>query len=375
MITYLNSAELAAARGLRDLTDPEHGLHAMQVLLTALVGALGATGPTSVATVRTDPVVSTADNYDRLGFAPASVTRDARYTRYVDATHVLRSHTSAAIPALLDELDPKADLDRLLVLPGLVHRRDAIDRTHVGTPHQVDLWRISSGTRLGPDDLDQMIMIGVEQVLPGARWRAEPRVHPYTTMGRQVDVWVDGEWLELAECGLIAPSLLERSGLEPRRWSGLALGMGLDRALMLRKGIPDIRLLRGSDPRVAEQLVDLTPWRAVSSMPAVRRDLSIVVGGETDAETLGDRVRTSLGDRADDLESVELRSLTAYADLPVAARERLQLAPDQANALVRLTLRPLDRTLTDAEANRLRDQVYLAVHEGPVAELVGPAAT
>lgn len=375
MITCLNSAQLAAARGLRDLTDPAHGPHAMQLLLDAVVAAVGATGPTSVATVRADPVVRTADNYDRLGFDPDSVTRDVRYSRYVDATHMLRSHTSAAIPGLLDELDPEADLDRLLVLPGLVHRRDAIDRTHVGTPHQLDLWRISSDVRLGNDDLDQLIMVLVEQVLTGARWRAEPRVHPYTIEGRQVDVWVDGEWLELAECGLIAPSLLNRSGLDPARWSGLALGMGLDRALMLRKGIPDIRLLRGTGPRIAEQLLDVSPWRPVSSLPAIRRDLSIVVDRHADAETLGDRVRTALGDRADDLESVELRSLTPYAALPAPARERLQLGPDQANALVRLILRPLARTLTDAEANRLRDQVYLAVHEGPVAELVGPPAT
>src|SRR4029079_203349 len=98
-------------------------------------------------------------------------------------------------------------------------------------------------------------------VLPGARWRRTPATHPYTTGGAQVDVEVEGRWLELAEGGLVPADLLVRCGLDPDRWSGLALGMGLDRALMLRKGIDDIRLLRAIEPRIADQLLDLEPWR------------------------------------------------------------------------------------------------------------------
>ncbi|MFP3547873.1 hypothetical protein SB748_31325, partial [Rhizobium sp. SIMBA_035] len=91
--------------------------------------------------------------------------------------------------------------------------------------------------------------------------RAVPAIHPYTQQGLQVDVRMDGEWLELAECGLMAPHLFEQAGLDPTNWNGLALGMGLDRALMLRKGIPDIRLLRSTDRRIEEQMKNLEPWR------------------------------------------------------------------------------------------------------------------
>jgi phenylalanyl-tRNA synthetase alpha chain len=156
-------------------------------------------------------------------------------------------------------------------------------------------------------------------------------------------------------------------------WTGLAMGPGLDRLLMLRKGIADIRLLRSTDPRVAEQMLDLSPYRPVSALPAVRRDLSVVVGPyvDTSAEALGDRVRQALGDSAEAAESVEVKGETPYDELPEAARARLQLTPGQRNVLVRLVLRPLDRTLTDAEANLLRDQVYSALHEGPVLELIG----
>ena len=108
-------------------------------------------------------------------------------------------------------------------------------------------------------------------------------------------------------------------------------------------------------------------------MPPVRRDLSVVVGASTDvsAEVLGDKVRDALGADADAAESLEVLGETSYDDLPTGARERLQLIPGQRNLLVRLVLRPVDRTLTDTEANVLRDKVYQALHEGPVLELIG----
>ena len=372
MPSYLTAENLTAALQLRDLTDPAHGKHAMQQLLGNVVDALTQSWAIPARWVRTSPLVAVEDNYDRLGFDPGAVTREARYTRYVNPGVMLRSHTTATLPRLLRRMAPDAISDELNVVPGLVYRRDTIDRTHVGEPHQVDLWRLSSTARLGPDDLTQMLAILVEAVLPGAAWRAVPAEHPYTVTGRQLDVYVDGHWLELAECGLAAPGLLASSGLDPDRWTGLALGMGLDRALMLRKGIDDIRTLRSTDPRIQTQMSDLSRWRLVSTLPAVRRDISVVITADQDDETIGDRIRDSLADRIDDIETVTVVARTPHDVLPVAARDRLGTQPGQVNALVRIVIRPLSRTLTDEEANQLRDQIYLAVHEGPVLELITP---
>lgn len=372
MTTYLSSDHLSRALALRDLTDPSAGPHAMQRLLADVVARLTAAWGVPACTLRHPPLVAVADNYDKLGYDSAAVTREARYSRYVSPTVMLRSHTSSAVPARLESYRTQAeDVDELLVVPGLVYRRDAVDRTHVGEPHQVDLWRVASSARLTPADLRTMVAEVACAVLPGAVWRAEPAHHPHTVGGLQVDVRHDGRWLELAECGLVAPGVLARAGLDPARWSGLALGMGLDRALMLRKGVPDIRHLRSSDPRVTAQMRDLEPWRPVSQLPPVQRDLSLVVDATADVETLGDRTRTALADRADDLESVDLLALTAHEDLPPVARRRLGTVPGQANALVRLVLRPLGRTMTDQEANGIRDLVYAALHEGPHLELIG----
>jgi phenylalanyl-tRNA synthetase alpha chain len=368
--TYLTASDLHRALTLRDLSDPSQGPHAMQVLLDHIVCALQTAWDCTVTTIRNPPVVSVHDNYDRLGFDGGDITREVRYTRYVSPTTMLRSHTTADIPSALEGYNTShGSVDELVVVPGLVYRREVVDRTHVGEPHQVDLWRLRSTAATTDDDLDQMIALLVEAVLPGARYRTIPAVHAYTEGGKQVDVWHDDKWMEIAECGRIHPGVLTSAGLDPSKWSGLALGMGLERALMLRKGIPDIRYLRASEPRIAAQMQDLAMWRPVSILPPITRDMSVVVAQDIDDETIGDTVRTALRDRAEDIESIEVLTRTGYEELPERAQQRLGIVPGQVNALVRLTLRPLDHTLTDAEANQIRNDVYLALHAGPCLEL------
>jgi phenylalanyl-tRNA synthetase alpha chain len=125
-------------------------------------------------------------------------------------------------------------------------------------------------------------------------------------------------------------------------------------------------------------MLDLDPYRPVSHMPPVRRDLSLAVDELADlsAEALGDRVRTALGVDADAVEAVEVVAVTRHDDVPAAARQRLGMRSGHVNALVRLVLRPLDRSLTDLEANHLRDRVYAALHEGDRHEwAAAPAPT
>jgi phenylalanyl-tRNA synthetase alpha chain len=368
----LTSAALAAALSVADLTDPDETRqrpHALARLVWLAVDSLAAAWRIPVRTLRSGRLVSVDDNYDRLGYAPAAVTRDARYTRYVSETVLLRSHTSAGVPYALRQLaadGTAAPSDVLLALPGVVYRRDAIDRLHTGTPHQLDLWRVSRSQSLDETDQAQMIAVLMDTLLPGMEWRTTPADHPYTTHGRQVDVRAGADWVEVAECGLAANHVLRGAGLTG--WSGLALGMGLDRVLMLRKNIPDIRLLRSADPRIASQMEDLALYRPVSNQPPVRRDLSVALSPPVDSEVLGDRVREALGNEADWVEAVQLLSVTEYGGVPPAARHRIGLAPGQVNALIRVVLRPVDRTLTDAEANHLRDRIYAALHEGSVAQ-------
>jgi phenylalanyl-tRNA synthetase alpha chain len=336
----------------------------MQRLIEDALQALRHAWGCEVRVHRQSPIVSVVDNYDHLHYPPDGAARDARYTRYVCDTALLRTQTSAMIPGLLRRLAEAPPEDVLLACPGLVYRRDCIDRLHTGEPHQMDLWRVRRGAPLGDADLREMIETVVRALLPGRELRVEPARHPYTTDGLQIDVREGDQWVEIGECGLALPALLTENGLEPGRTTGLAMGLGLDRILMLRKGLDDIRLLRSADPRIASQMLDLEPYRPVSSMPAVRRDLSLVLGEEDTPEELGDAVRAALGTRAELVESVEVRSETPYRALPAAAVARLGITPGQKNVLLRVVLRALDRTLTHEECNVLRDDIYAALHRG-----------
>jgi phenylalanyl-tRNA synthetase alpha chain len=363
----LSPSAVERALSLRDLTDPAQGPHAMQLLVDAAIRSLAEEWGCPVTIERASPVVTVADNYDRLLYPPGGAARDARYTRYLSRDTLLRTQTSAMIPPLLRRLAEAPPADALLACPGLVWRRDRIDRLHVGEPHQLDLWRVRRGPALGNAELERMIRRVIAAVAPGRELRTVRTVHPYTAGGLEVHVRAGEEWVEVAECGVAHPRLLRDAGL-PLEYTGLAMGLGLDRLLMLAKGIDDIRLIRSDDPRVADQLLDLSPYRPVSRHPAVRRDLSLAVGERLTSEELGDRVREALGPHSGDVESIELVSETWPAALPAAACEQLGLGAGQKNALVRITLRAVGRTLTDAEANRLRDEVYAALHEGTRAE-------
>ncbi|MFY1831889.1 hypothetical protein ACN47A_38595 [Myxococcus fulvus] len=367
-IIVLSAEELRRALSVRDLTDPAAGPHALQLLVASALEALRTAWSCEVLTHRQSPVVSIADNYDRLHYPPGGVARDARYTRYVCDTALLRSQTSAMIPSVLRRLASSPPQDVLVACPGLVYRRDCIDRLHTGEPHQMDLWRIRRGPPLTTQDLRQMISTVVQALLPGRELKLTDAVHPYTTDGLQIDVRDGDDWVEIGECGLALPALLAESGLEAGPVTGLAMGLGLDRILMLRKGLDDIRLLRSTDPRIASQLLDLTPYQPVSSMPAVRRDMSLVLDEQRTAEELGDAVRAALGARAELVESVEVVSQTPYAELHPNAVKRLALRPDQKNVLLRVVLRSLERTLTHDECNELRDDIYATLHQGTTWE-------
>jgi phenylalanyl-tRNA synthetase alpha chain len=210
-------------------------------------------------------------------------------------------------------------------------------------------------------DLKEMIESVVRTVLPGADYRVEARAHPYTTGGLQIDIANGDEWVEIGECGLASVDVLARAGIDG---TGLAMGLGLDRILMLRKGIADIRLLRSADPRVSSQMLELGLYRPVSSHPAIARDISVAVDAADAAEEIGDRVRDALGAAAEAVEAVEVLAETAGDELPEAAAERLGLKPGQKNVLVRVVLRHPSRTLTRYEANGLRDRVFAAIHRG-----------
>src|SRR5262245_35775293 len=120
----LSPEQLARDLAVRDLTDPAQGPHAIQILIDSAASALAARWGCEVRRCQGDRAVPIEDNYDNLRYDPADVTREARYTRYVDGRHLLRSHSTAMVPPALRHLagEPRPPEDVLLVCPGIVYR-------------------------------------------------------------------------------------------------------------------------------------------------------------------------------------------------------------------------------------------------------------
>jgi phenylalanyl-tRNA synthetase alpha chain len=229
----------------------------------------------AICVVRGDAIVEARDNFDRLLFSPGNPSRSSTYTRYSDEEHVLRTHTSALIPSTFQRLQC---VDRsTFVLPGLVYRRDVIDPRHLDVFHQIDVWTLQDSRKYGHTtrgDLLELASTVFEAACPSAQMAVYEARHPYTVDGIEVYANIGSQEIEVLEAGLTHPEVLRQVGLDPERYSGLALGMGVERLIMARKRLPDIRLIRSTDPRMSWQMTSMEPFVSVSNKPAMSRDMS-----------------------------------------------------------------------------------------------------
>jgi len=361
----MSAQKLQESLAVRDLTDPTQGVHAINLMVAKIYEALSAAAGWPKPTILTgNPITTVRDNMDRLYFPVDNLSRSSTYTRYVDEERILRTHTTCHIPDWIKSL-VNSDVDDVSVLvPGICFRRDVVDRNHCGEPHQMDIWRLRRGTlRLQRPELLQLVETVINLTIPGARYRANEVKHPYTVNGLEIEIETANGWLELLECGEVIPELLADNGLDPEEWSGLASGIGLDRLVMLTKGVDDIRLLRATDPRIAAQMADLKPYKSVSKYPGVTQDISVCVPLDLAEEDVCEQVRDAAIEESI-VEGVEIKSETHYDNVPVVARERLGMLPSQKNLLIRIVLRSLNRSLRQHEANEIRDRLYRALHQG-----------
>lgn len=306
-------------------------------------------------------MLEAASVWGQLGYGDDLASLDARYTRWIDSTIALRSQTSALIPQALSALAKRGWTGGALVLPGRVWRRDLRDKIHIGEPRQMDVWILRPSWRPTREDLLSLIGAVMESAAKKQEWRSAEAQHPYTEQGLEVEALWSGKWLEILECGLASPRVLTQSGLDG--WGGLALGMGLDRMCMLRKGVPDIRRLDDPDPRAAAQCLDLAPWKGWSVQPGCSRDISVATSAGLDAERVVDVAARALS-RPEWLEGIDVVGHWGVSELPEAAKAKLGMSQEQENWLLRLRMRdwksPIDKALADEQARLAWD----ALHEG-----------
>lgn len=361
----MSPERLAASLTIPDLTDPQNGTHAINLIIQRIRQALENiyTG-TIIREVRTDPIVSTKENFDDLLFPEDNLGRSSRYTRYTAPDKVLRTHTSAAIPGWLKKAAHDGVNDTIVVLPGMCYRRDIVDKTHCGEPHQMDVWRVKRGNpHFGRPDLICLVEAILNSVVPGYEYRANEVKHPYTINGLEVEVMVNGNWLEVLECGEAHPVIFKNAGLDTQKYSGLALGMGLDRLVMIIKEIDDIRILRSNDSRIKRQMENLDRFVGVSDQPAAKRVLSYSTSIDKTEEDVCEEIRDELGSKSIYIEEIQYTEIP-YDWLHIKARENLGIHPDQKNVVVTLVFRSPDGSLQRIMVNEWMQRLYPKLNKG-----------
>ena len=320
----------------------------------------------NIRIVRKDPIVEATDNFDSLLFSSGNPGRSSTYTRYTDENHVLRTHTSAMVPSTFKKL--RKDIDSLtFVFPGLVYRRDVIDPRHLEVFHQIDIWTLQDSKKYGKVTREDLLKLGravFEAACPDAEMIVCEAKHPYTLDGIEVYASVEGKKIEVFEAGLAHPDVLRNCGIDPEQYSGLALGMGIERLVMARKNLPDIRLIRSIDPRVTKQMINMAKFKNISNQPAIVWDMSYCVNKNDTEEDICENIRNVFGDKSDLLEQVEILERTPFDKLNPIAKERLGAQENQDNVLVRITLRHPDKNLTKKESAELYEMAYPKLHQG-----------
>ena len=189
-------------------------------------------------------------NFDALNIHPDHPARGLMDTFHLDVPgQVLRTHTSPVQARTMLTRKPPI----YVVCPGRTYRTDELDATHTPVFHQVEGLVVDEGITMahlrGTLDHFARAMFG-----PDARTRWRPHYFPFTEPSGEFDVWFpehrDGpRWVEWGGCGMVNPRVLIACGIDPERYSGFAFGMGIERTLMFRHGISDMREMVEGDVR------------------------------------------------------------------------------------------------------------------------------
>ncbi len=207
-------------------------------------------------------------NFDALNFGPDHPARQMQDTFFVEdggaGSHlVLRTHTSPVQARTLLE----RDLPVYIACPGKVFRTDALDATHTPVFHQVEGLAVDKGITMahlkGTLDHFARAMFG-----PEARTRLRPSFFPFTEPSAEMDLWFPQKkggpgWIEWGGCGMVNPNVLSACGVDPAVYTGFAFGMGIERTLMLRHGIADMRDMVEGDVRFSTQFGTTSLGRGV----------------------------------------------------------------------------------------------------------------
>lgn len=207
--------------------------------------------------------------FEALNFPPNHPARDMQDTFFVSAGHInpilLRTHTSSVQVRVMESMP----LPIRVICPGRVFRNEAISARAHCIFHQVEGLYIDEGVTFA--DLKQAILLFAREMFGAdTQIRMRPSFFPFTEPSAEVDVSCNichGKgcnickgtgWLEILGCGMVDPNVLEASGIDSKRYSGFAFGMGIERIAMLKWQVNDLRHYFENDMRFLREFSSAT---------------------------------------------------------------------------------------------------------------------
>jgi phenylalanyl-tRNA synthetase alpha chain len=199
-------------------------------------------------------------NFEALNIPADHPARDSQDTFWLDDGNLLRTHTSPVqIRTMLRSAPPLK-----VIVPGRCFRQETVDASHEHTFYQMEGLVVDRGVSTA--NLIHTMKTCLREILRrDVEVRLRPGFFPFVEPGFELDVncpFCGGQgcsvckhsgWIEILPCGMVHPNVLRAGGIDPEEHTGFAFGMGLQRVVMLRYGIDDIRLFTGGDLRFLRQ--------------------------------------------------------------------------------------------------------------------------
>lgn len=297
-------------------------------------------------------IVTVEQCFDLLNAPKDHPSRKETDTYYLDKDHILRTQMTAfwsfylKDPEVLKRLEGDGEIKALA--PGIVFRKDEIDRSHYPAFHQIDGLLICKKEKkvITQNDL-RNVQVDLAKGIFGSdiEYKFIEDTFPYTVQSLEMDIKFNGDWMEVNGAGLVNPVVLKNFGLDPEVYNGWAFGFG-ERLAMIKMDIGDIRVLWSNDSRITSQFRDInSKFEEVSKFPATIRDISFIIDKNINLNNYYEIVR----DYSNNLIE-EVKLLDEYEN-------EEKFGKDKKSYTFRIIYRSMERTLTNEEINKIQEEI------------------
>jgi len=305
--------------------------------------------------IQTPEIVWLYETFDLFDFAPNHPARSKSDTYFVSDDKILRTHTTVLRYYYLTRPEIQKKLKKEWIVKALsrgkTYRRDEIDSKHYPVFHQIDGLYLVEKTKekIGKEELAEVLKNLIISIYGEAiEYRISDDTFPYTDPSLQAEVKYNGEWFELLWSWVVKWSVLKSLWIDPEKYNWRAFGPGIERLVMPKMNIPDIRILWAQDERITSQRWNLDhEFQSVSKYPSTYRDISFIIDKSVSLNEYFDLVRDLWGEI---VEHVQL--LDTYENDEKFGIWKISYT-------FRIVYRSYERTLLNDEINEVQEKIRI----------------